>query len=113
MRFGFLGVRFLLRSGKAGAIMASIVVPRAVVGDAAPEAQSLVNDRDVEVTSLLWVCCCRFGQGSILELCLGFFLPGVGSCANRGMALVCFSDLRMRILECTCEDVNDLALFRI
>lgn len=28
--------------------MASIVVPRAVVGDAAPEAQSLVNDRDVE-----------------------------------------------------------------
>lgn len=29
--------------------MASIVVPRDLVGDSAPESQSLVNDRDLEV----------------------------------------------------------------
>jgi hypothetical protein len=58
--------------------MASITVPHALVGDSAPESQSLVNDRDLEVVAFSnnIVCSFRSAQESISNACLCFFVPG-------------------------------------
>ena len=63
--------------------MASIVTaPHALVGDSAPEAQSLVHDRDVEVidffctTSCTCVCWFGFVKESVHGGVFVFCLPG-------------------------------------